>query len=157
MLGQFDFSDSFLKRNRFFPPKKNFINVPRGLMLRLYQLPYLTKSALWDLNWVYFCLLWRTSMLQENPIQIEHPFLCNIKIEIFPCLVIFTVFLDSRTYTRYQCWSWSATLSPNMQCSGSVGFVRYVFGPPGSASGSVSHKYGSGSFPFLIKVLSGQK
>ncbi len=35
----------------------------------------------------------------------------------------------------------------------------YVFGPPGSASGSVSHKYGSGcisgsgSFPFLIKVL----
>jgi hypothetical protein len=33
----------------------------------------------------------------------------------------------------------------------------YVFGPPGSASGSVSHKYGSGSFPFLIKVLSGLK
>jgi hypothetical protein len=33
----------------------------------------------------------------------------------------------------------------------------YVFGPPGSASGSVSHKdgSGSGSFPFLIKVLSG--
>jgi len=32
----------------------------------------------------------------------------------------------------------------------------YVFGPPGSASGSVSYKYGSGSessygsFPFLI-------
>jgi hypothetical protein len=35
----------------------------------------------------------------------------------------------------------------------------YVFGPLGSASGSVSHKYGSGSgsFPFLIKVLSGPK
>ena len=33
--------------------------------------------------------------------------------------------------------------------------VPYVFGPPGSASGSVSHRYGSGcgseSFPFLIK------
>jgi hypothetical protein len=28
----------------------------------------------------------------------------------------------------------------------------YVFGPPGSASGSVSHKNGSGSFPFLIEV-----
>jgi hypothetical protein len=33
----------------------------------------------------------------------------------------------------------------------------YVFGLPGSTSGSVSHKYGSGSFPFLIKVLSGLK
>ncbi len=41
----------------------------------------------------------------------------------------------------------------------------YVFGPGGSASGSVSQKhefgfgsgYGSGSFPFLIKVLSGLK
>ncbi len=34
-----------------------------------------------------------------------------------------------------------------------------VLGPPGSASGSVCHKfgYGSGSFPFLIKVLSGLK
>ncbi len=32
----------------------------------------------------------------------------------------------------------------------------YVFGLPGSTSGSVSHKYGSGSFPFLIKVLSGR-
>ncbi len=30
-----------------------------------------------------------------------------------------------------------------------------VFGPPGS--GSISHKYGSGSFPFLITVLSGLK
>jgi hypothetical protein len=29
-----------------------------------------------------------------------------------------------------------------------------VFGPPVSASGYVSQKYGSGSFPFLIKVLS---
>jgi hypothetical protein len=33
----------------------------------------------------------------------------------------------------------------------------YVFMPPGSASGSVCHKYGSGagsgSFPFLIKVI----
>jgi hypothetical protein len=29
--------------------------------------------------------------------------------------------------------------------------------PPGSASGSVNYKYGSGSFPFLIKVLSGLK
>ncbi len=30
----------------------------------------------------------------------------------------------------------------------------YVFGPPGSASGStVSHKYGSVSFPFLIKTV----
>jgi hypothetical protein len=27
----------------------------------------------------------------------------------------------------------------------------YVFGPPGYESGSVSHKYGSGHFPFLIK------
>jgi hypothetical protein len=48
------------------------------------------------------------------------------------------------------------------QCSGS-GYAfgsdpdPYVFGPPGSASGSVSHKYGSRSFPFLIKVLSGLK
>jgi hypothetical protein len=35
----------------------------------------------------------------------------------------------------------------------------YVFGPPGYASGSVVHKYGSGSgsFSFLIKVLSGLK
>jgi hypothetical protein len=34
----------------------------------------------------------------------------------------------------------------------------YVFGPPGSASGFDSHKYGSrsGSFLFLIQVLSGQ-
>ncbi len=30
---------------------------------------------------------------------------------------------------------------------------RHVFGP----SGSVSLRYGSGSFPFLIKVLSGLK
>ncbi len=29
----------------------------------------------------------------------------------------------------------------------------HVFGPPGS--GSISQRYGSGSFPFLIKVLSG--
>jgi hypothetical protein len=35
----------------------------------------------------------------------------------------------------------------------------YVFGPPGSASGSVGHKYrsGSGSLPFPIKVLRGLK
>ncbi len=33
----------------------------------------------------------------------------------------------------------------------------YFFGPPGSESGSVSHKYGSGSFPYLMKVLSGLK
>jgi hypothetical protein len=39
--------------------------------------------------------------------------------------------------------------------SGSVGSV--CFGPPGSASGSVSHMYGSGSLSFLIKVLSGLK
>jgi hypothetical protein len=31
----------------------------------------------------------------------------------------------------------------------------HVFGPPGS--GSTSQRYGSGSFPFLIKVLSGWK
>ncbi len=31
----------------------------------------------------------------------------------------------------------------------------HVFGPPGS--GSFSQSYGSGSFPFLIKVLSGLK
>ncbi len=30
-----------------------------------------------------------------------------------------------------------------------------VFGPPGS--GSISQRYRSGSFPFLIKVLSGLK
>jgi hypothetical protein len=39
--------------------------------------------------------------------------------------------------------------------------LSYVFGSPGSASGSVSHKYGSGSgsesFPFLVKALSGVK
>jgi hypothetical protein len=32
---------------------------------------------------------------------------------------------------------------------------QYVFGPPGS--GSVSQRYGSGSFPFLINVLIGLK
>ncbi len=31
----------------------------------------------------------------------------------------------------------------------------HVFGPPGS--GSISQRYGSGSFSFLIKVLSGLK
>ncbi len=31
----------------------------------------------------------------------------------------------------------------------------HVFGPPGT--GSISQRYGSGSFPFLIKVLSGLK
>ncbi len=31
----------------------------------------------------------------------------------------------------------------------------HVFGPPGS--GSVSQRYGSGSFPLLLKVLSGLK
>jgi hypothetical protein len=31
----------------------------------------------------------------------------------------------------------------------------HVFGPPGS--GSISQRYGSGSFPFLIKVLIGLK
>jgi len=30
----------------------------------------------------------------------------------------------------------------------------HIFGPPGSGSGSISQRYGSGSFPFLIKVLS---
>ncbi len=32
-----------------------------------------------------------------------------------------------------------------------------VFGPPGSASISQRYGFGSGSFPFLIKVLSGLK
>jgi hypothetical protein len=31
----------------------------------------------------------------------------------------------------------------------------HVFGPPGS--GTISQSYGSGSFPFLIRVLSGLK
>jgi hypothetical protein len=31
----------------------------------------------------------------------------------------------------------------------------HVFGPPGS--GSIRERYGSGSFPFLIKVLRGLK
>jgi hypothetical protein len=30
----------------------------------------------------------------------------------------------------------------------------HVFGPAGSGSGSISQRYGSGSFPFLINVLS---
>jgi hypothetical protein len=30
----------------------------------------------------------------------------------------------------------------------------HVSGPPGSGSGSISQRYGSGSFPFFIKVLS---
>jgi hypothetical protein len=34
-------------------------------------------------------------------------------------------------------------------------YVPYVFIPPGSASASVSHKYGSVSFPFLIKSVEG--
>jgi hypothetical protein len=33
----------------------------------------------------------------------------------------------------------------------------HVCGPPGSGSGSISQRYGSGSFPFLIKVLSSVK
>jgi hypothetical protein len=33
----------------------------------------------------------------------------------------------------------------------------HVFGPHGSRSRSTSQRYGSGSFPFLIKVLSGLK
>jgi hypothetical protein len=42
------------------------------------------------------------------------------------------------------------------QCKGSVGSVGYVLGPPGSASGSVSHKYGSGSGSchHLAKIVS---
>ncbi len=52
--------------------------------------------------------------------------------------------------------STSSSLSPYLQYSKSR---SGCFGPPGSASGSVSHKdgSGSGSFPFLIKVLSGLK
>ncbi len=46
----------------------------------------------------------------------------------------------------WQCWG-SGSVS-NCQCSGS-GSVPYVFGPPGSVSGSVSHKYGSCSVPFI--------
>jgi hypothetical protein len=34
---------------------------------------------------------------------------------------------------------------------------KAVFRLPGSASGFVSYKYGSGSFPFLIQALSGLK
>jgi hypothetical protein len=30
----------------------------------------------------------------------------------------------------------------------------HVLRPPGSASGSLSQRYGSGSFPFLIKMMS---
>jgi hypothetical protein len=30
----------------------------------------------------------------------------------------------------------------------------HAFGPPESGSGSISQRYGSGSFPFLINVLS---
>jgi hypothetical protein len=33
----------------------------------------------------------------------------------------------------------------------------HVLGPAGSGSGSISQRYGSGSFPFLINVLSGLK
>jgi len=41
------------------------------------------------------------------------------------------------------------------QCWGSRSSGLACFGPPGS--GSISERYASGSFPFLIKVLSGQK
>jgi hypothetical protein len=33
----------------------------------------------------------------------------------------------------------------------------HVFGPPESGYGSIRQRYGSGSLPFLIKVLSGLK
>jgi hypothetical protein len=33
----------------------------------------------------------------------------------------------------------------------------HVFGPPGSGAGSISQRYGSGSFPFPIKMFSGLK
>jgi hypothetical protein len=48
---------------------------------------------------------------------------------------------------------------PSFISSVSDGVPDPDLGPPGSASESVSHKYGSGygSFPFLIKVLSGLK
>ncbi len=42
------------------------------------------------------------------------------------------------------------------QCLGSESAGSACFGPPGSET-TISQRYGSGSFPFLIKVLSGPK
>jgi hypothetical protein len=51
--------------------------------------------------------------------------------------------------------SWSDGSRDYSMAPGSVGDPddTYVFGPPGS----IIQRYGSGSFPFLIKVFSGLK
>jgi hypothetical protein len=57
--------------------------------------------------------------------------------------------------------SWSNGPPDYSMALGSVGDPdpddTHVFGPPGSRSGSIIQRYGSGSFPFLKKVFSGLK
>jgi hypothetical protein len=68
--------------------------------------------------------------------------------------------VDKSTVQSEEVWTGKLlSLGPFMQLYNSVGNPDpqdpHVFGPPGS--GSISQRYGSGSFPFLIKVLNGLK